>query len=181
MENLFTGIYPKKCPLCGKDSIHLLLFKPEKQFSAGGSWIWCSSCNKFSHASVVIPKWWRNFNDLEEDQLFASPEYSIDDKRDEIDKWINKLISEKESDSEEIIQTTYERPRFYVIRIEPQKFLSEEQIKIVEQVCRCDNGEALEMVEREGIVLHPMTDIDIGIVKKELEAKDIQFSINPYD
>ena len=33
---------------------------------------------------------------IEEGQLFASPEYNIDEKRENIDKWINKLISEKD-------------------------------------------------------------------------------------
>ena len=96
IKGLSIGKYPKKCPICEKNSIHLLMYKPKTKTASGGCWVWCSVCKKYSHTSLTIPEWWRNYNELKECQLFSSPEYNIDDKKEDIDKWVNKLISEKQ-------------------------------------------------------------------------------------
>ena len=177
--NIEQGTYPKKCPVCGKDSLHVMMYQPEAKAFTGGCWIWCSSCKKYSHTSVVIPKWWRNYNGLEESQLFASPELNIDVRSEEIDKWVNKLISEKADDDERLPKTINDDNRFYVIKIKPQKILSEEKAELVEQICRCGRDEALKTIERNGFELHPMSATDTGIVIKELGNKGIEFSVVP--
>ena len=179
MENTDSGTYPKKCPVCGKDSIHMLMHRPKSGSSTGGFWIWCSFCKKYSHASVAIPRWWRNFNGLEESQLYASPEFSMDENRIEIDRWVNQLIRDKVDGLEESPKTAEEDRTFYVIRIDPQRGQSEEQADLLALICRCEKEEAMKRIEREGFVLHPMPAVDIRIVKKELESRGIKFSITP--
>lgn len=179
IESLDAGLYPKTCPVCGENSIHMLMYKPAEKSFEGGCWIWCSSCNRYSHSSVVMPRWWRNFEGIEEDQLFASPEYYLDDKSNEIDAWVNQLISKRVNDSKQAPKTVDEDRTFYVIRIDPQKVSTEEKARLVEQICRCEKEKAIKMMETEGFKLHPMPAIDVGMVKKELEAKGIKFSIDP--
>ncbi len=179
IEEYDTGAYPKKCPICGKNSIHLLMYRPSVISTSGGRWTWCSSCKRYSHTNATIPKWWTNFDGIEEGQLFASPEYNIDEKRENIDKWINKLISEKDDVPKEEPLSINDDKTLYVIRIIPQKILTDEKVEFVSQLCRCDKGQALQLVENDGFDLYPMPATDIHIVKKELDVKDINYVVSP--
>ena len=179
IEGLETGTYPKKCPICGKNSVHLLMYRYSEMSTGGGSWTWCSSCRRYSHINVTIPKWWTNFDGLEVKQLFASPEYNIDDKREDIDRWVNKLISTKPDVSKEKPKSITDDKALYVIRIEPQKITTEEKAELAARLCRCDKNLALELIENEGFELYPMPATDIRIVKEALEANGILFGISP--
>ena len=179
IDKLDEGFYPKRCPVCGKNSIHLLMYKPETKSSTGGCWIWCSACKRYSHASITIPEWWSNCNELEESQLFASPEQNIDEKREEIDKWVNLLISEKADVPEQIPKNADEDKTYYVVKIEPQIVQSEGKAELVEQICQCNRDEAKKLIEREGYKLHPTSAIDTGIIRRALKAKGISFTITP--
>ena len=179
IEDLDTGAYPKKCPICGENSIHLLMYRYNVMSSGGGSWTWCSSCKRYSHINASIPEWWMNFDGLGAGQLFASPEHNIDDKREDIDSWVNKLISEKKDISLEQPKSVTEDRMLYVIRIDPQKIKSDEKADFAAQLCRCDKEKALELIEKDGFELFPMPATDIHIVKEELEARNISFVISP--
>ena len=179
IEDYDEGTYPKKCPICGGNSIHLLMYRPQVMSTVGGRWVWCSSCKKYSHMSSIIPKWWTNYDGLEEKQLFASPEYNIDVKSASIDKWVNKLISEKEMVSKKEPESINDDKTLYVIRIIPQKILTEERAEFVSKICRCDKGQALNLVENNGFDLYPMPATDILIVKKELDVKGINYVVSP--
>lgn len=178
-EDIDTGIYPKKCPICGKDSTHLFMYRASVMSTRGGIWTWCSSCKRFSHTHGTIPKWWTNFDEIEAEQLFSSPEFNINDKRKSIDKWVNKLISEKKDTTEEEPKSINDDKNLYVIKIVPQKILTEKKAELAVQLCRCDKEQALEIIENNGFELYPMYAIDISIVKKELEKNDISFTISP--
>ncbi|HAZ91486.1 MAG TPA: hypothetical protein DCX21_05885 [Eubacterium sp.] len=179
IEDCDTGIYPKKCPICGNNTIHKLMYRYSVMSSRGGSWIWCSSCKRYSHTNAIIPEWWSNYDGLEVGQLYASPEHNIDEKREAIDRWINKLISLKPNIPEKKPESITEDKTLYVIRIIPQKVTTEEKAEFVAYLCRCDKNQALELIKNEGYELFPMPAIDIRIVKKELEAKDLSYVISP--
>ncbi len=179
IENYDEGTYPKTCPICGGNSIHLLMYRPSVMSTGGGRWVWCSSCKKYSHMNSFIPKWWTNYDGIEERLLFASPEYNIDVKSASIDKWVNKLISEKEMVSKKEPESINDDKTLYVIRIIPQKILTEEKTEFVSKLCRCDKGQALNLVENDGFDLYPMPATDILIVKKELDVKDINYVVSP--
>ncbi len=155
IEDFDTGIYPKKCPICGNNSIHLLMYRPNVMSTNGGRWTWCSSCKSYSHINATIPNWWINFDKIEPGQLFASPEYNIDDKREDIDKWVNKLISEKTNSLKEKPESINDDKTLYVIGIIPQKILTEEKAEFAAQLCRCDKGQALNLIENDGFELIP--------------------------
>lgn len=179
MEGLDTGTYPKKCPVCGNKSIHLLMYRYSVMSTNGGSWTWCSSCKKYSHINTVIPQWWKNYDGLEAGQLFASPEYNINDKRESIDNWVNSLISAKPDVSEENPTSLVADKTLYVIRIAPQKITTEETAELAAHLCRCEKEQAARLIENDGFELYPMPATDIRIVKDELEAKEIAFEISP--
>ena len=179
IKDFDVGTYPKKCPICGKENIHLLMYKPSVMSTGGGRWTWCSSCKKYSHINAIIPKWWINYDEIEAGQLFASPEYNIDDKSESIDKWVNKLISEREDDLKEEPESINDDKTLYVIRITPQKILTEEKAEFVACLCRCDKVQAINLIEKDGFELYPMPANDIRIVKEELEAKEITFMVSP--
>ena len=128
---------------------------------------------------VFEQKWWTNYEGIEARKLFASPEYNIDNERDNIDKWVNKLISEKEEVSKKEPESINDDKTLYVIRIIPQKIMTEERAELAAKLCRCDKEQAINLIENDGFELYPMPATDIYIVKKELEAKDINYIVSP--
>ena len=178
-EDFGIGTYPKKFPICGKDSIHLLMYRHSEMSTNGACWIWCSSCEKYSHINVTIPDWWDNYDRLGSDKLFASPEHNIDDERENIDKWVNKLINEKVDTPKEEPKSINDDKTLYVIKINTQKILTEEKAELAAQLCRCDKEQAINMIENHGFELYPMPAADISLVKKELESKKFNFTVSP--
>ena len=47
------------------------------------------------------------------------------------------------------------------------------------RLCRCDKEEEINMIENHGYELYPMPATDICLVKKELESKEISFTVSP--
>ena len=87
-------LFPAVCPICGDSSCHVYYHRFSETSDRGGSWVWCSHCRHFSHFSCVVPKWWKNTSDIDRAQLAAIPDY-LEGKKEMIDNWLNKLLSDK--------------------------------------------------------------------------------------
>lgn len=44
---------PAVCPVCGSKSGHIYLHRYDEEHH-GGSWVWCSNCHSYSHASFRV-------------------------------------------------------------------------------------------------------------------------------
>ena len=78
--------FPCKCPVCGKTSAHIYIHDYDKRHC--GIWTWCGACGSYSHMSGETPKWWKNPEFINTEQLCSEPEY-LDKMSDKIDMWIN--------------------------------------------------------------------------------------------
>lgn len=83
--------FPCECPNCGKKKVHGYLHRFEDD-DKGGGWVWCESCGAYSHVTILIPDWWKNYPHIDEDELVSDPEY-LNEFADSIDKHIADLIS----------------------------------------------------------------------------------------
>lgn len=85
---------PTVCPVCGSKSGHIYLHRYDEEHH-GGSWVWCSNCHSYSHASFRVPEWWRNLSLFSILDLHAVPD-NLDLKVHFIDDFVNKLIAIKD-------------------------------------------------------------------------------------
>ena len=82
---------PAVCPVCGSKSGHIYLHRYGEEH-CGGSWVWCSNCHSYSHASFRVPEWWRNLSNISITQLQAVP-VVLEQQADLIDSFVNKMIA----------------------------------------------------------------------------------------
>lgn len=111
---------PTLCPVCGKKSGHIYIHRYDDV--RGGSWVWCSSCHCYSHASYRVPDWWRNPSKFTILDLHARPD-NLDDHADYIDDFINKLLAihdDKELRASRSTSTPCEKCGTLVERIIPE-------------------------------------------------------------
>ena len=87
--------FPEICPICGKQSGHIYMHRYNENH--GGIWAWCSSCHNYAHLSGIIPCWWENYEEIDENNLNSIPEY-LDQNVDRLDSWINNLTKYSEED-----------------------------------------------------------------------------------
>lgn len=90
-EHEFYDPLPAVCPVCGSKSGHIYLHRYDDEHH-GGSWVWCSNCHSYSHASLKVPEWWRNLSTVSILQLEHSPEY-LESHAELIDSFVNKLLA----------------------------------------------------------------------------------------
>jgi len=93
-EHEINDPLPAVCPVCGSKSGHIYLHRYDDEHH-GGSWVWCSNCHSYSHASFKVPEWWRNLSLFTILDLKSVPD-NIDKKAIYIDDFVNKLIAIKE-------------------------------------------------------------------------------------
>ncbi|WP_034450281.1 hypothetical protein [Butyrivibrio sp. AE2032] len=82
---------PAVCPVCGSKSGHLYMQRYDGDHR-GGSWVWCSNCHSYSHASCKVPEWWRNLSTISILKLEHSPDY-LEAQTEQIDSFVNKLLA----------------------------------------------------------------------------------------
>ena len=85
---------PAVCPVCSSKSGHIYLHRYDDEHH-GGSWVWCSNCHSFSHASYRVPDWWRNLSLFTILDLHAVPD-NLDEQAIYIDDFVNKLLAIKD-------------------------------------------------------------------------------------
>jgi hypothetical protein len=61
------------CPNCQNHTIHYFYYG--EAGDRGGSWIWCSSCLNFIHASSKVPVWWKEIEGVPLNILEPEPEW----------------------------------------------------------------------------------------------------------
>ena len=87
--------FPCACPVCNKMTAHIYIHRHYDRHS--GIWTWCSSCGSYSHMSGDAPKWWRNADFVDANQLCAEPEY-LESMSDKIDSWVSSIIPDENLD-----------------------------------------------------------------------------------
>lgn len=77
------------CPVCGAVALHhwYQVGKAEPIYQngvlflgRGGLWQWCHACFSYEHYSALVPFWWKNVLEVDEDRLTALPT-AIEDAR----------------------------------------------------------------------------------------------------
>lgn len=89
MVNDVKTYFPCACPICDKKSAHIYIHCHDDRHC--GIWTWCSSCGSYAHMSGESPKWWKNPDFVDENQLYSEPEY-LETISDKIDSWVNSII-----------------------------------------------------------------------------------------
>lgn len=86
---IMSIIYSKKtdpvslvCPNCSKHTVHYFYTRNGLE-NKGGSWIWCSFCLTYLHATSLIPSWWKEVENVPLDTLKPKPEWL----NDNLSKW----------------------------------------------------------------------------------------------
>ncbi|MDE6759162.1 MAG: hypothetical protein K2J90_00615 [Lachnospiraceae bacterium] len=82
---------PLSCPICGKDEGHLYFHRFKIGYDKGGMWTWCSACHHCSHATVKVPRWWKNSEKIKFEKLASHPDY-LEENKIYIDEWVNRLM-----------------------------------------------------------------------------------------
>ena len=75
IETQNKGCFPVVCPICGEK---------------GSMWVRCGKCNHFAHALCRLPKWWKNLDKINFEELTSYPNH-LEENKFCIDEWINKL------------------------------------------------------------------------------------------
>ena len=83
--------FPVTFPICGKREGHLYFHRSMQGNARGGMWTWCSACRHSAHATYRVPKFWENLKDINFAILASHPDY-LEEKKNCIDEWNNKLI-----------------------------------------------------------------------------------------
>ena len=83
--------FPVLCPICGKKDGHLYFHRNSEGDERGSMWAWCSTCYHFAHVLYRLPKWWKNLEEINFENLTSYPNY-LDENKFFIDEWVNKLI-----------------------------------------------------------------------------------------
>lgn len=89
--------FPAVCPICNKKSAHVYIHSHDDRHC--GIWTWCSSCGSSSHMSGDVPKWWKNPEFVDAEQLCSEPEY-LETISDKIDTWVNSIMPNEKAFSE---------------------------------------------------------------------------------
>ena len=88
-----NAVFPTTCPVCNKKDGHVYYHKHDELHS--GVWVWCGSCQTFSHMSGIAPDWWKNPDFINDGQLTEIPD-KLDENKEKLDRWINLLIQDNE-------------------------------------------------------------------------------------
>lgn len=80
-----------RCPACGEKTAHIFFHRFEVDDIAGPAWSWCSSCKNYAHVRYMIPQWWTNLQEIDEESLCSTPEY-LETIKDNIDNHMDKVI-----------------------------------------------------------------------------------------
>ena len=91
-NKLFLSMYPKVCPLCNHESVHLYLHRFEDDDAIGAMWLWCSNCKSYTHAQYRIPNIWKNIESIDENALESKTEY-LDNLSKDIDDHVNRIVN----------------------------------------------------------------------------------------
>jgi hypothetical protein len=92
MVNKEKTHFPCKCPVCDKETAHIYIHRHDDRHC--GIWVWCSSCGSYSHVSGELPKWWKNPDFVDADQLCSEPEY-LETMSGKIDTWVNSIMPDE--------------------------------------------------------------------------------------
>ena len=84
--------FPTICPVCNEMNTHIYMHIHNYKTRKGGLWIWCSKCCLFFHSAIIIPEYWENCTLVEDDKLYAVPEY-LDEIKGIIDAHVNNIKS----------------------------------------------------------------------------------------
>lgn len=79
------------CPVCNKKTAHIFFHRFEEDDIAGPAWGWCSSCKSYVHVRYMIPQWWTNFQEIDEELLCNTPDY-LETIKESIDKHMDEVI-----------------------------------------------------------------------------------------
>lgn len=82
--------FPAYCPICQQKAAHIYMHRHDAMH--GGIWLWCSFCHSCAHMSGIIPDWWKNPEQVDENMLDGEPEY-LDHIAAFIDSWVNSILS----------------------------------------------------------------------------------------
>lgn len=127
--------FPWKCPICGKQSGHVYMHRHNENH--GGIWTWCSNCHNFTHLSGIIPRWWENYEYLDENKLSSTPEY-LDQNAEKIDEWINALSKKSERESAidlKVIGVYNEMPYGKASDLSIKDYLNQEDDDNISKIC----------------------------------------------
>ena len=69
------GPFPARCPACSSPTLHVYFHRHDARHDRGGSWVWCSHCRRYSHASAKPPPGWRNLDLVDPQRLTHAPSY----------------------------------------------------------------------------------------------------------
>lgn len=94
MVNKKNTHFPCKCPVCNKETAHIYIHRHDDRQC--GIWVWCSSCKSYSHMSDESPKWWKNPDFVDVDQLCSEPEY-LETMSDKIDTWVDSIMPDEKA------------------------------------------------------------------------------------
>ena len=97
MANHGKTPFPSVCPICGKKTAHVYVHRHDDRHC--GIWTWCGSCGSYSHMSGELPKWWKNPDFVDADQLCSEPEY-LETVSDKIDSWVNSILPDENAFTE---------------------------------------------------------------------------------
>ena len=150
--NKQEGQFPHLCPICNNRSAHIYVHQHGGEHC--GIWVWCNSCNSFSHMSGVTPDWWENPEFVDENQLCTEPEY-LNEISDKIDKWVNNII-----------------PSEGIIRKEPFTMVNEFKAVTMEDFQGIPKGTVGKLIIKDDFKT-------LAINFVNTEGKAINLSINP--
>ena len=86
----FWIVFPVVCPICGEKDGHLYFHRNRDGDEKGSMWVWCGKCYHFAHALCRLPKWWKNLDKINFEELTSYPNH-LEENKFCIDEWINKL------------------------------------------------------------------------------------------
>ena len=90
IETQNKGCFPVVCPICGEKDGHLYFHRNRDGDEKGSMWVWCGKCYHFAHALCRLPKWWKNLDKINFEELTSYPNH-LEENKFCIDEWINKL------------------------------------------------------------------------------------------
>ncbi len=61
------------CPTCGA-SLRFFFHRSDSG-PRGGLWIWCADCGRHYHSSCLVPEWWNDIPNIDDEQLEDPPDY----------------------------------------------------------------------------------------------------------
>jgi len=107
--NNLNPAFPIKCPVCGKEAVHIYFHRHDERHAGG--WAWCSECKENQHFSYIIPEWWSNLSCISLGELGGTFPDKLEEFKEIVDEHVNDILRTRNPKLNMCCACVYKKPK----------------------------------------------------------------------